>query len=243
MIIDGHTHISKEEVEQGILSVFEEFEIYSFACGTHPESCAFVRELAEKSPFVLPTFGLHPWYAGEFQVSDLREYLKDCKILGEIGLDTLWCDVPIERQEEAFFLQLDMAEERGIPVILHTKGAEERIAEILESYTMPVLVHWYSHGQHLEKFIARDCYFTVGPDFATNEAVQQVVSQVSMDRLLVETDGVSALSWAFSKECTIADIPKALKNSMQYISRVKNISEEQVRICLENNFNRLTFTA
>lgn len=240
MIIDVHTHIGKKEVEQGIISLLNTHEIYSVACGSDLESCEFISQLATQSKFVLPIFGLHPWKATTDTVHSIEEYLKDCIIIGEIGLDTVWCDVPMKKQEEVFYQQLEIAERRGCPVILHTKGAEGKIGNIIEKYTMPVLVHWYSEENHLEPFLERDCYFSVGPDFETNEAVRKLVKKVPLERLLVETDGLFALSWAFSRETTLEDIPKALAKTMGYVAQVKNLSLEQVEATMEDNFKKFT---
>ncbi|MEG2200429.1 MAG: TatD family hydrolase, partial [Anaerovorax sp.] len=216
-MIDAHTHIGKEEVALGILPFLDRHKIYSLACGSDLESCKFISQLAEKSKFILPTFGLHPWNASTCSVNEIQDYLETCTIIGEIGLDTLWCHVPMEQQEGVFIHQLDIAQRRGCPVLLHTKGAEAQVAHLIKEYTMPVLVHWYSCEDYLDLFMARDCYFTVGPDFATNRAVRELVKRVPLERLFVETDGVSALSWAFSRQTDLEDIPKALQGSMAYI--------------------------
>ncbi len=221
MILDAHTHITKEQVDQGILEVLKEFNIVSIACGTDPESCKFVRNLELTHNHIVGSYGLHPWNAADYQVEELRPYLESCKIMGEIGMDSTWCDVPLDKQRSVFLEQLDIAEKRGCPVILHTKGQEEEIAEIIQGYSMPIVVHWYSCLDHLDRYIARNCRFTVGPDVENNEAVQNLANQVDHNMLLVETDGLSALEWVLGRDVSFSDIPEVLSKSLEYIKNVK----------------------
>ena len=53
--------------------------------------------------------------------------LKQASIIGEIGMDSVWCDVDLEIQKEVFEKQLQLAKEWDKPVILHTKGQEKTI--------------------------------------------------------------------------------------------------------------------
>lgn len=87
-------------------------------------------------------------------------------------------------------------EETGDP---HTKGREQAIARIIRTYPNRYLVHWYSCQEHLEDYLDLDCYFSIGPDVWWNEAVAQVVKKVPRHRLLVETDGLDSVRWAFEE--------------------------------------------
>lgn len=239
MIIDAHMHITENDEANNILACLEKGDILGLVAGTKPEDCHRVHELAQRCNRIIPTYGLHPWYADNASFKDMEPYLTVCPVIGEIGLDSVWCDVVLNVQRKILVAQLDLAEERGCPVILHTKGQEKEIARIIADYTMPVIVHWYSSENYLDKYLELDCYFTVGPDVHINPAVQQIAREVPLERLFVESDGISAVEWATGKAITPQELPAILSAGMNYIAGVKNVAPEIVRAQMEENLARL----
>jgi len=147
------------------------------------------------------TFGIHPWYADRWNPDDWLEYYKNCPMIGEIGMDNLWCDVPLNLQQKVLEKQLRTAVEMKKPVVLHTKGCEARIAQIIKDFPYPVLVHWYSGDSgSLRLFLDLGCFFTLGPDTGLyRTAVQDhiLLKNVPSDHLFTETDGLDAIMWAY----------------------------------------------
>ena len=190
---DAHTHIGTWEEQRER----EETGILSLVCGSTPREAE--RAVKMRGRYVIPTCGLHPWYGAEYQVEELTEWMEQCPVIGEIGMDSVWCQTPLKIQEQVFRRQLRMAHQAGKPVILHTKGQEERISGIIKEFPNRYLVHWYSCGRYPEEFLAQDCYFSIGPDVWWNPAVQQIAANVPADRLLVETDGLNSVKWAWEE--------------------------------------------
>lgn len=232
-------HITRNDVENNILKVMEEEDLYGLVAGTNPLDCAWVKQLSKLEKRVIPTFGLHPWYADQYELKEMNAYLHDCVIIGEIGMDNVWCNIDLSCQRKIFIQQMDIAEERGCPIILHTKGQEHEIGTIIANYSMPIIVHWYSSSKHLDLYLKRDCYFNVGPDARQNSTVQLVIKNASLNRLLVESDGISAIEWALKKEIKPKDLPGVLLNSISYISEVKGIEVDTVLKAMEKNFEHL----
>ena len=228
MIIDAHLHLTEEDVENNILQVMAENEIYGLVTATNPVESQWLQELAKGTPHILPTYGLHPWYADRYDLFQMIPYLNEAACIGEIGMDSVWCDVDLDLQRKTFIAQMDVAEEKGCPVILHTKGQEAEIGRIIQDYTMPILVHWYSCEEHLALYLQKDCCFTVGPDVATNKAVQQMVKAVPANRLFVESDGLSALEWVSGEKMGVSASPVCLRETMNYVSKEKGLSFAQV---------------
>ena len=190
---DAHTHIRDqaefdERCRDGILSL---------ACASVPAEAE--KLFAHRHPFIIPTAGLHPWHAGDFSVSQMTPWLTKASVIGEIGMDSVWCTTPLSCQEEAFRSQLALAAQQNKPVILHTKGQEAEIASILREFPNTYLVHWYSCKNHLEKYLELDCYFSIGPDVWWNPAVQEVARHAPLSRIVIETDGMSAVKWAYEE--------------------------------------------
>ena len=230
MLIDAHAHYHRPDelpARRGVRTLF---------CGTNPETAAQV--LALRGDGRLASCGLHPWQADRFTVADMLPYIRQSAALGEIGLDSVWTDVDMDIQRRAFTAQLDLAQRLGMPVILHTKGMEAEIAEALLPYSMPKLVHWYSCGEHLEKYLARDCWFTVGPDHATNPAVQAVLRSVPPDRIMTETDGLEAIAWALGRDVVPEEIKAVIEGELKAIASVHGISVFEAEDRVEENFAR-----
>lgn len=239
MIIDAHLHITEKDVENQILTCMEKEDILGLAAGTNPEECRWIKELSRCCNRIIPTYGLHPWYANKTDPKAMEPYLRECAIIGEIGLDSVWCDVDLACQRKVFIAQLNLAEEKGCPVMLHTKGQEKEISQIITDYTMPVIVHWYSSENHLEKYLERGCYFTIGPDVHINPAVQQIVREAPLNRLFVESDGLSAVEWATGKAISPLELSSVLLASMKFIAGVKNVDLAAAGMQMEENLARI----
>jgi len=234
MLIDAHAHYQRPDelvARRGVRTLF---------CSTNPATAA--QALALRGESRLASCGLHPWQTDRFTVADMLPYIARSAALGEIGLDSIWCNVDMDIQRRAFTAQLDLAQQLDLHVILHTKGMEAEIAEALSSYAMPKLVHWYSCGEHLEKYLAQDCYFTVGPDHRTNPAVQAVLRSVPPDRIMTETDGLEAVAWALGRDVVPEEIKAVIQDELAAISRVHGISIFEAEDRVEENFARFMGT-
>lgn len=193
-LIDAHTHIGNnaemtERRQKGILSL---------VCVSTPSEAENI--LAKAEPYILPTIGLHPWQSASYSVDEMMPYLNACPVIGEIGMDSVWCDVNLKLQEIVFRRQLSLASQIKKPVILHTKGEEDRISSIISQYPNTYLVHWYSCDQYPDRYIKQDCYFSIGPDVIWNPSVRTLAEHVPLSRILIETDGMDAVRWAYDNE-------------------------------------------
>ena len=121
------------------------------------------------------------------------------------------------------------------PVILHTKGEEDRIASILPEYPNTYLVHWYSCEEYLDQYLALGCYFSIGPDVLWNPPVRTLADRVPQNRILIETDGMGAVKWAY-------EAPEAPKNSQLADARenTKNVEDALTHTLLETAAIRQT---
>lgn len=238
LIHDAHAHIGSEEE----IKVRKTHQIKTFLCAANPQEAAIVEALCRDSAFLIPTYGLHPWYAEQFSVAEMLPFLKKGRLLGEIGMDSEWCDVPLTRQKEIFLEQLTLAQDFNMPVILHTKGQEKEILSLIRPFTPPILVHWYSDEKYLAGYIKKDCFFSIGPDVGQNAAVQNVVKNVRLNRLLVESDGMDAVRWASTGSRTDqvppadAELPKILRSTIEFIADAKGMHPKDIAGQLIENF-------
>ena len=221
MLFDAHTHLNAES-----LKALK--NLHQLAVASTPADCAFLERAAGGNPRLYWAAGVHPWQSGAVEVDALLPWLERADAIGEIGMDSLWCQVEKAKQLRVFRRQLALGEKLQKPLILHTKGCEEEILQEIQGITQPILVHWYSEIRHLEGYLEKGCYFTIGPDIENNKAVENLAQKVPLNRLLVETDGAGAVSWAQNRPVTPEEIPAVLAHSLDIIARIRGESRETV---------------
>ncbi len=240
MIYDAHAHIGTKEERL----IRKQTPIVSMICAQNPKEAVFLQQLVSgsDSSWIIPTFGLHPWQSTAYSFEEMAPFLETAAIIGEIGMDNVRCDIPLSRQQLIFEKQLAFACEHKKPVILHTKGQEKEIAKSIRHYPNRYLVHWYSDLNGLEDYLNQDCYFTLVPDLKSNSAVQHVLASAPFDRILVETDGWSAVEWAFETDnkLSVSMLPDLLLGNMNYIADFHKCALEDVTKKLEKTFHSFT---
>ena len=143
--------------------------------------------------------GVHPHeakLADEAVYDELRGLAKDRRIVavGEIGLDFHYDYSPRPVQREAFRRQVRLAREVGLPVIIHTREADEETAALLEEEgagEVGGVIHCFTGGHELaRRALALGFYISFSGivAFPRSEVIQAVAKEVPRDRLLVETD-------------------------------------------------------
>ena len=239
MYIDAHNHLDFYGVN--IEKAIEEINTYgiiTLANSMDVESYNMNKEYAKKSQYIIPTFGIHPSRAGNFNgdLLSLIPYIEESKIIGEIGLDFLWVeDRRLDnKQREVFYFILNEAIKRNKYISLHTKNAEHEICNYLEKENYnKVIIHWYSGPLDvLDKLIELGCYFTISVDLGYSSLTEEILKRIPMNKLLVETDGPTALEWVNGKY----GYPSEIKNVINNISKMKCIDEESLIEIIYNNF-------
>jgi TatD DNase family protein len=143
--------------------------------------------------------GIHPHeakLATEAIYDELRGLARDRKIvaIGEVGLDFHYDYSPRPQQREAFRRQVRLAREVGLPVIVHTREADEETAALLEEEGAGEtggVIHCFTGGRELaRRALALGFYISFSGivAFPRSEVIQEVARTMPLDRLLVETD-------------------------------------------------------
>ena len=121
---DAHYHYSKE-----IEMLQNEYDISGICNVANEKEYELVHQ-----KHLFYSCGVHPWNASLDTLESMLPLLKQASIIGEIGMDSVWCDVDLEIQKEVFEKQLQLAKEWDKPVILHTKGQEKTILDLIRKY-------------------------------------------------------------------------------------------------------------
>ena len=148
---------------------------------------------------VFCAYGLHPWVAEQpLSLADLERALDREKVvaIGEIGLDYKIPQYDRLRQMEVLRTQLDVAVERGLPVILHCRGAFDDLLDAIASYNGNVkgVLHAFSRGPQLaQRFLDQGLSLGFGGAITRPGAIRcrKSAETVPLARIVLETDAPS----------------------------------------------------
>ena len=204
MLVDSHCHLDFPELSAELDAVVGRARRAGvglmITIGTKLTEFDRVRAIAERYEDVFCTVGIHPHEAGAEPAADaeklarLAEHPKVVAV-GETGLDYYYDHSPREAQARSFRAHVGAARLTGLPVVVHTRDADEQTGAILaeEMARGPYagLIHCFTSGQELaEKAVGLGLYISLSGivTFKKAEALQAIASHLPADRLLVETD-------------------------------------------------------
>jgi TatD DNase family protein len=190
---------------------------------------------------VLPIFGVHPWNAPEYAgcLEDLAPAIEQSPMLGEIGLDYHFIrdtsHYPSQRKVVEFFLTA--AREQEKIVNLHTKGAEEEILRLLETYGIQrAIVHWYSGPLGVfRELVTRGVTFTVGIEVLYSEHLQTIAREVPPGQLLTETDNPGGPKGFIGGH----GMPSLIRDVVRALAELRGVSAETIVQTVHCNFQTL----
>ncbi len=202
MLFDTHAHMDDRafdaDREAILLSLKDSGVGLVMNPGCSLESSKNVDGLTKKYDFLYGAVGSHPDVADEVCDAVLEECRKLCKLnpklkaIGEIGLDYHYEDIPRDLQQRAFRLQMGLARELGLPVIVHDRDAHGDCLAILEEFPeVTGVFHCYSgSGEMAEILVKKGWYigFTGVLTFKNARKALEVAQSIPLDRLVLETD-------------------------------------------------------
>ncbi|MGL5732908.1 MAG: TatD family hydrolase [Metamycoplasmataceae bacterium] len=200
--IDLHAHPIKEYFEFPEIIIEKSYEkgiTRLFIVGTTIKESKEVKELCLKYNFAFPIIGIHPNSATDRKdIEDLKELVDDSIVgIGEIGFDFHYNDSPSKEEQEFFFRnQIEIALEKNIPIIIHSRDATEETFELLKEYkennpALKIILHSYSSGpEWVERFLSIGAYLSYSGivTFKNAKSMQEALKMTPLDRLFYETD-------------------------------------------------------
>ena len=204
MLIDSHCHLDFPDFSAELDAVIARARAAGIArmvtISTRVARHADVLAIAERFDDVYASVGTHPHYAHEeanVTAADLVARTRHPKVvaLGEAGLDYHYDNSPRETQERGFRTHIAAARETRLPLVIHTREADEDTARILDEEmgqgAFPAVLHCFTGSRDLarraivlELFIS----FTGILTFKNSEALRAIAAELPADRILIETD-------------------------------------------------------
>lgn len=252
MLVDSHCHLDFPDFAEDRDALMERARQagvgHMLTICTHFSRFPSILELAEAWPDLTCTVGIHPHEAGSepaVEAAQLVEASRHAKVVGfgETGLDYFYDHSPREEQRRSFRAHIEASRQAQLPIVIHTRNADEDTAAILAEETakgaFPGLIHCFSSGPELaEKAVDLGFYISLSGilTFKKSEQLREIAAAVPLDRLLVETDAPY-----------LAPVPKRGKrnepafvaHTAKVLAEVKGLSMKEVEEATTANFFRL----
>lgn len=252
MLVDSHCHLDFPDFADDLDGVVGRAGAAGvgtlLTIGTHITRHEQVVRVAERFPNVWASVGVHPHEAGVAPFADVETLLKlaghpKVVALGETGLDYYYDKSPRDRQRDSFRIHIEAARRSGLPVIVHTRDADEDTAAILAEEmgkgAFTGLVHCFSSGPDFaEKAVELGFYISASGimTFKTAEDLRATLAGVPLDRLLVETDAPYLAPIPFRGK---RNEPAYVAHTAAKLAEVKGVPMAELEAATTANFHRL----
>ncbi len=256
--IDVHCHLTGEEFEGigGVVSVLvraKELGVERVICsGFDLRSSVSAKALSEQFENVYFCAGFHPSELDKYEDGDVEKIraltnCEKCVAVGEIGLDYHFEDNPSpERQRELFVKQLRLADEVGLPVVLHSRDAAAETLQILQENRTLLkkggLMHCYSYSAEImEEYLKLGLHFSFGgpSTFKNARKVWECVQRIPVTRLLSETDCPYLTPVPYRG--VFPNEPKNVKYVVENMAVLRQEKEEELKEQILQNAKTLFF--
>jgi TatD DNase family protein len=251
-VVDSHCHLDYDGLIETVDKVLErarKADVYLVvSIGTRVRNFARLLNLTEQFPSVWCTVGTHPHNAHEeldVSAAELADIAKHPKVvgIGEAGLDYHYEYSPREAQAAGFRTHIEAARLSGLPLVIHSREAEEDTISVLESEmtrgTFKPLLHCFTSRQELAtRGLTLGAYVSFSGilTYKNAEDLRDTARKVPMDRLLVETDAPYLAPVPLRGK---TNEPSFVRHTLRQLALLKDVSEEKMAEVTTDNFFRL----
>ncbi|MDP9137375.1 MAG: TatD family hydrolase [Pseudomonadota bacterium] len=251
-VVDSHCHLDFPELSADLPAVIDRAAEAGVrlmvTISTRVRRFDAVLRIAERFDNVYCSIGTHPHNAAEepeVSAEELVALTRHPKVvaIGESGLDFHYQHSPREAQARSFRVHIEAARRSGLPLIVHSREAEDDTAAIIEEETaagtLRVLLHCFSSKAALaDRGLAAGCFISFSGilTFRNTTEIETAARLSPLDRLLVETDAPY-----------LAPVPKRGKSNepafvvhtLRKLAEIKSVTPEEMARATNRNFFRL----
>jgi TatD DNase family protein len=252
MLIDSHCHLDFPDFNGELDALVERARAAGVArmvsISTKIRQFDALRAIAEKYDDVFCSIGTHPYHAAEerdFTAQQIVALTKHPKVvaLGEAGLDNHWPERDPEAQEHSFRTHIAAARATGLPLVIHTRDADEDCRRILDDEmgkgAFPAVLHCYTGGLPLAQHaVELGLYvsFTGILTFKKSDDLRAIAAALPRDRVLVETDAPYLAPGKFRGK---RNEPSYVGETARVLAEVQGVTPEEGARQTTENFFRL----
>jgi TatD DNase family protein len=252
MLVDSHCHLDFPDFQGDLDAVIARgrnagigrFVTISTRVKRHSDVLA----IAERFPDVFCSVGTHPNNAheeGDITLADIMARSQHPKVvaIGEAGLDYHYNYSPRDLQEQSFRIQIAAARETGLPLVIHSRDADNDMADILEEETgkgaFLAVLHCFTGGAELARraiALGLSISFTGVVTFKNAEGIRAVAASLPDDRFFVETDAPFLAPGPYRGK---RNEPAYVIETAKLLAQVRGVSYEHIANQTTENFFRL----
>jgi TatD DNase family protein len=252
-MIDSHCHLDHEPLISDLENVIKRSKDVGIekllTISTSLASFERIKKIINKDEIIYGTIGIHPHETNnDFITSDtiVKNLNENRKIIGigETGLDFFYNNSDKNEQIKSFKEHIEASIKTNVPLIIHSRNAEDETFKILNEYkdkNLKILMHCFTGSlQFAKKLINLNSFFSASGIITFNNALelQDTFKFLPSNKILIETDSPF-----------LAPVPKrGKKNEPSFIdytakklAEIKNISKSEIVKITTNNFNNLFF--
>ena len=261
MYVDVHTHLTHEEFDQDWEAVIKRAETVGLKAiivnGLEPQSNRRILEMAKKFPVIKPALGIYPVNAAFDKVPlDLPfkvpafdrdaevQFIADCAkngkltAIGECGLDLHWIrQDSLAIQEKYWIKLLEIGMKYDLPVIIHSRKAEQRCVEVLAHHGVKK-VNFHCYGGKVKQAVdaaeKNGWYFSIPANCIHNQSFQRLLEKLPPELILTETDAPYLGPVRGER-----NEPKNVLGTVALLAKLRGWNEKQAQQQVWDNYNRL----
>jgi len=251
--VDAHLHLADPMFKGHVEEAIDDAKENNVSCllsnatdyNTSLETIALAKH---HSPQVFAAIGVHPWTASNTTSYELDKFEKlvdenkECvKAIGEIGLDGKYTqdELAKTRQREVFRFFLELAAQKKLPVVIHSRQAVNEVLGILPDFDLrKVLLHWYDGPiEALPSIRSRGYLISFGPALLYSRRIARIAANADLGMILTETDAPVKYPGPFEGRKTQ---PSFVVEVARKLADINKVNIEAVRNSVWNNFDEFT---
>lgn len=252
MFVDSHCHLNYKgliEDQDAVLARAASAGVSTILnISTRKREWADIIATAEKAPNIWASVGIHPHEADSHADVDTAQLVSASShqkvvAIGETGLDYYYDHSDREQQQTSFRAHLAASRETGLPVIVHTRDAEEDTARILGEEmgkgTYPGVIHCFTaSGEFADIALRLGLFISISGivTFKNAESLRETAARIPAERLLIETDSpfLSPVPHR-GKSCE----PAYVADTARFLADLRGVTVEELAQQTADNFYRL----
>ncbi|WP_435114687.1 TatD family hydrolase [Candidatus Pelagibacter bacterium nBUS_36] len=253
-MIDSHCHLDHEPLLSNLSNIIKRSKNIGIekllTISTSLESFEKIKKIIKLDEMIYGTIGIHPHESDNQQITSdfiVENLSQNTRIIGigETGLDFFYNNSIKDKQISSFKNHIEASIKTNVPIIIHSRNAEDETFDILNSYkdkNLKILMHCFTGSKKFaEKLLSLNSYFSASGiiTFKNSTDLQETFKFLPFDKILMETDSPY-----------LAPVPnRGKKNEPSFIdftatklAEIKDIPKTEIIKTTTNNFNKLFFS-
>ena len=252
-MIDSHCHLDQEPLYNNIDEVITRSKKNGLktllTISTTFKSFEKIINIINYDPMIYGTFGIHPHETSKDIVTKdliIKKVKSNNKIIGvgETGLDFFYNHSDKKIQISSFINHIESSLELNLPLIVHSRNAENETYDILSSYknkNLKILMHCFTGTDHFaKKLLKLNSYFSASGiiTFKNSIELQNTFKNIPLENLLVETDSPYLAPVPMRGK---NNEPSFIRYTVEKLSNLKSLTPSEISKITTDNFNKLFF--